>query len=313
MTYAAILLLVYCVLVTIASLAGGWLPTRWRFGHTQMQAMMSFVAGLMLGVAILHLLPHATADLTSLDEAVTWMLIGLLGMFFMIRLFHVHQHSVADPSMQNEGEACGHDHADHDHHHGGHAHEAANQAAVRKGWRFSWLGLAFGLVLHSFFDGVALGAQLAADMHLHSDAPIPGAGVFLVVLLHKPLDAMAITSLMASSGWSLRSMLGVNIVFAAVCPLGAMVFYLGAAGHAALVGAALAVAAGVFVCIALADILPEVSFHSHDRAKLSVALILGVLLAISIGWLEGAGHGHGHNHSHEQGDAHDHGSHSHSH
>jgi zinc and cadmium transporter len=56
-------------------------------------------------------------------------------------------------------------------------------------------------------------------------------------------------------------------------------------------------AAGVFICIALADILPEVSFHTHDRAKLSVALIVGVLLAISIGFLEGEGHGH--NHSHE--------------
>jgi hypothetical protein len=41
--------------------------------------------------------------------------------------------------------------------------------------------------------------------------------------------------------------------------------------------------------------------------KLSVALIIGVLLAISIGWLEGEGHGHGHNHGAEQHKpAHDH-------
>jgi zinc and cadmium transporter len=166
------------------------------------------------------------------------------------------------------------------------------------------VGLAFGLVLHSFFDGVALGAQLAADLHGEGDVPLPGAGVFLVVLLHKPLDALAITTLMTSGGWSVRSMLGVNAAFAVICPMGAVLFFLGAAGHAQIIGAALAMAAGVFICIALADILPEVSFHSHDRVKLSLALLLGVLLAFSIGWLEGEGHGHGapareHQHEHD--------------
>ena len=32
-----------------------------------------------------------------------------------------------------------------------------------------------------------------------------------------------------------------------------------------VVGCALAFAAGVFLCIALADLLPEVAFHAHDR------------------------------------------------
>lgn len=311
------MLLFYCVLVTIASLGGGWLPTVWRMGHTQMQIMMSLVAGLMLGVAVLHLLPHAAADLPSLDEAVTWMLIGLLAMFFMIRLFHVHQHSVADPSLHSEvhpEHAHHHAHCEHGHHHGPHNHEVPGHEPG-KGWAFSWVGLAFGLSLHSFFDGVALGAQLAADSHLHETSQLPGLAVFLVVLLHKPLDALAITTLMASRGWSLRSMLGVNLAFAAICPAGAALFFLGAGGHTAVVGAALALAAGVFVCIALADILPEVSFHSHDRTKLSVALLVGVLLAISIGWLEGEGHGHHHHHSaptHEESDhGHSHDGHSH--
>jgi zinc and cadmium transporter len=274
-----------------------------------MQVLMSLVGGLMVGVAILHLLPHAAIDLGSLDDAAFWMLVGLLAMFFMIRLFHVHQHSVADPSLQDEegeehDEHHDHSHHAHDHGHGAHHHHHASPTA---GWRFSWLGLAFGLALHSFFDGVALGAQLIADLHLHEDASVPGAGVFAVVLLHKPLDALAITSLMATRGWSLHSMLGVNLAFAVICPAGAVLFYLGAAGHTTLVGAALGMAAGVFICIALADILPEVSFHTHDRAKLSVALLVGVLLAISIGFLEGEGHGHSHSHEVE----HEHSGHTH--
>ncbi len=332
MTYAVATLVLYCVLVTLASLIGGWLPTRWRLSHTHMQLMMSFVGGLMLGVAILHLLPHAAADI-PLDDAVTWMLIGLLAMFFVIRLFHVHQHSVADPSLIEGDEGHEHCHGHHDHDHGHqHLHSPPKGAASgapkthqvepgrqsgragsrHGGWAFSWVGLAFGLALHSFFDGVALGAQLAADLHLHEDVAFPGIGVFFVVLLHKPLDAMAITALMTSGGWSLRAMLGVNAAFALVCPLGAVLFFWGAAGNAALVGAALAVAAGVFVCIALADILPEVSFHSHDRLKLSMSLIFGILMAIAIGLFEGAGHGHGHDHHHGTGHGHSH-SHDHGH
>jgi zinc and cadmium transporter len=71
---------------------------------------------------------------------------------------------------------------------------------------------------------------MAADLHLEHAVTIPGAGVFLVVLLHKPLDALAITTLMKTTGWSVRSMLAVNVVFAAVCPAGAALFFLGAGG-----------------------------------------------------------------------------------
>jgi zinc and cadmium transporter len=59
-----------------------------------------------------------------------------------------------------------------------------------------------------------------------------------------------------------------------------------------VLGGALGFAAGVFLCIALADILPEVHFHTHDRLKLSVVLLAGVALAYAIGFVE-PGHEHG--------------------
>ena len=42
-------ILLYCVLIIAASLAGGFLPNLLRLTHTQMQVLMSFVGGLMLG------------------------------------------------------------------------------------------------------------------------------------------------------------------------------------------------------------------------------------------------------------------------
>jgi zinc and cadmium transporter len=37
--------------------------------------------------------------------------------------------------------------------------------------------------------------------------------------------------------------------------------------------------------------LPELQFHSHDRLKLSVALLLGVGIAVLIGMIEPHDHG----------------------
>jgi len=55
-----------------------------------------------------------------------------------------------------------------------------------------------------------------------------------------------------------------------------------------ILAAALAFSAGAFICIALGDLLPEIQFHSHDRAKLTVLFILGIALAWSIGAVEPA-------------------------
>src|SRR3954451_4459429 len=93
-----LLLTVYCVCVVAASLVGGAIPTLVRLTHRHMQLLMSFVGGLMLGVALLHLLPHAVAQLGSVDRVAAWTLAGLLAMFLMIRVFHVHAHEHGDVS-----------------------------------------------------------------------------------------------------------------------------------------------------------------------------------------------------------------------
>ena len=62
----AILLIFYCICVAAASLAGGALPVMLKITHRRMQLVMSFVGGLMLGVALLHLLPHSLAEQGSI-------------------------------------------------------------------------------------------------------------------------------------------------------------------------------------------------------------------------------------------------------
>ena len=57
-----------------------------------------------------------------------------------------------------------------------------------------------------------------------------------------------------------------------------------------MLGLALAFSAGIFLCISLGDLLPEVHFHSHDRLKLSGMLFLGIVIALAIESLPGHSH-----------------------
>jgi zinc and cadmium transporter len=264
----ALLLTAYCLAIAAVSVAGGLLPELVRLTHTRTQVVMSLVAGLMLGVAFYHLLPHSIAIVGgpgAADLAVWWLMIGLIAMFLLLRMFHFHQH---DFSVE-EGHS---------------AHS------------LSWTGIALGLAVHTVIDGVALGAVMQGEHAGH--AGLLGIGVFLAILLHKPLDAMSITALMDAGGWSLRARRGINLLFATMCPLGAMLFFFGVDllgdGRDYLVAVALAFSAGAFICIALSDLLPEVQFHSHDRGKLTLAFLLGIVLAYGMGGLEPTGLHAGH-------------------
>ena len=278
-----VLIGIYSGFIILASLAGGWLPLAARLTHTRLQLAISFVAGLMLGVGTLHMLPHAWHQLHSIDRAVSWMLAGFLVMFFAQRFFHFHHHDVPDDAAEHDHFS----HANHEHC----QHSLAGQSASR----LSWVGAAAGMTLHSLLDGLAL----AASVHAESDSiegSVKGMGAFLVILLHKPFDAMAISTLMAAGGKSKYTCHLVNGLFALAIPCGVALFFSGinqsAVETSVILGVTLAFTAGTFLCIATSDLLPEIQFHTHDRVKLSLALMAGLGLAILIGKFETSGHDH---------------------
>ena len=278
-----LLLAFYCLAISAVSLVGGLLPNWVRMTHTRTQIAMSLVSGLMLGVAFFHLLPHSIAMQAGADAAdvsVGWLMVGLITMLLLLRMFHFHQHDFSDEDL--------HQH-DHD---ASHEHDAgAQHNHARPAHSMSWAGLALGLGVHTLIDGVALGAAMQGEI-VDGATGLVGLGVFLAIFLHKPLDAMSITTVMAAGGWGPGARAGSNILFALMCPLGALLFFFGVDmlgdSRDALVAAALAFSAGAFICIALSDLLPEVHFHSHDRGKLTLAFLLGIGVAYGIGALEPA-------------------------
>jgi zinc and cadmium transporter len=324
------LLVGYCGAIILASLVGGWLPSVWQFTHTATQTLTSFVGGLMLGIAVFHLFPHSLHAGQSADRAAWWLMAGILSMFLLIRCFHFHHHGPLEISTEREdpcadhapllplspapmpARRCDHDHSHHHDHDHDHDHQSAPAASIPVGatlqsanpavlapaavphchhaHQLSWMGITIGLSLHTLLDGMALAASLHAESGHRVYLSLYGFGTFLAILLHKPLDAISITSLMRAGGWGRQARFRVNLGFSLMCPLGAVLFSLGLSApgpqQRMLIDAALAYSAGMFLCISLSDLLPEMEFHSHNRLQLTVALLAGILLAYGIRFLE---------------------------
>lgn len=304
-----LLVVVYCLMIVAASLAGGRLSSLLRMTHLRTQLLMSGVGGLMIGIAMLHLLPHGGEVLRSHSKAGAGALIGLTVMFLLIRLFHTHDHAVP---VTDDGERghCDHDQAQHHDH--GHSRDHDGAKGI------SWAGLFLGLLLHTLVDGVALASSVVVDASHGTWMGLAGLGTFLAVLLHKPLDAFAITSVMEKQRWSATAQNVANVAFSLACPAGALAFYFGAtslATDSSVLGWGLAISAGFFIGIALADLLPEVAFHDHDRGKLTFTFLMGIAIAVGIENLPGHSHSHdspGDSHSVGTIDSHDHSGHDHS-
>jgi zinc and cadmium transporter len=270
--------------IVIASALGGILPLAAVLNHTRLQVYLSFSAGSMLGAAFFHMMPEAV----RIGSAGTlwWSAIGLLMLFFLERFFSFHHHEAHDHASTPATVA---DHSDDDPPGpitvGGHQdrHLAPHPGAVSGPGALPWGSAAFGLAVHSLVGGVALASAVAADFELRRRLGPTGLGVFIATLVHKPADALTITALMLRAGATRRSAHAVNLGFALMIPLGVIVFMTGAGGLGSVTGAAwtadaLAFSAGTFLCIALSDLLPELQFHSHDRFKLSAALLTGFAL-----------------------------------
>ena len=261
-----VLLAAYSVAVFAASVIGGRLSEYGAMTHMRTQVVMSFVAGFLAGVALFHLLPHSLERIPgpeAVEAAVLWVVFGMVAMIVLLRAFPFHQHDFSAEAGV---------------HHGG---DRTNAGGL--------VGIALGLGLHAATEGIALGASVRIGFM--EDGVLPGLGVCLAILLHKPLDAFSITGMMKHNGNGRRARLAANVGYALICPVAAALSYFGAGmlgtvGEGPGLGYALAFAVGAFLCIALSDLLPEVHFHRHDRGKLLLALLSGVSLAYALYFVE---------------------------
>jgi zinc and cadmium transporter len=277
-------LTLYCFLILLASMFGGYVPLVGKISHSRLQKYLSLSAGVMLGAAFFHVMPDAMEN--SGGYFGWWMSLGVVGLFCIERFIAPHSHEI-DTQHNHEHNGHNNNHGEGEHHH---AHDLPNPGEKRAaapavaGW-----AAVFGLTLHTFMNGLGLGGAVSSGEGAWLG--LPGVALFVAIVLHKPADALAISTVLSRKGISRRKIFLVLLGFAAMIPVGVIAFYvigkeLNDESRKQLIGAALAFSAGTFLFVALSDLLPEVQFHRHDRVLLFLFLLSGVAFMGFIAWLE---------------------------
>src|SRR5437868_3985934 len=173
---ATLWLLSYSVGILLFSLCGGFLPLVWRPGHARLQVYLSLSAGVMLGAAFFHLMPEALEMAGPLFG--WWISLGVVGLFCIERFLAPHTHEPPAAGAK------------------GHIHDHGAPPPVA-----GWMAV-LGLSIHTFMNGVGLAGavQFDADAQVDGSLILPGVALFLAVMLHKPADALAITTLLGRKG-----------------------------------------------------------------------------------------------------------------
>lgn len=191
--------------------------------------VVAFGAGFMLAVAVVEALPEAFARSGSAAPALV--LAGYLAV-------HLTQHTLT-PHF----------------HFGEETHPVSRTAGAS--------ALA-GLLLHTFFDGVAIASAFLVR-------PSLGFLMFIAILLHKLPEGVTISSLMMATGWSPARAIGAAALLGAATLAGVLVTdQLGF-----LVRHGLALSAGVTIYVAASNLVPE--FQGKRGWKLPAAFFTGAL------------------------------------
>ncbi|HYL47217.1 MAG TPA: ZIP family metal transporter [Candidatus Limnocylindrales bacterium] len=228
-----------------ANLIGGSLIAHRQWSRHYLKYFIALGSGFMLATALVEMIPEALklrGDSSSkfFGDTYSVFLFVLAGYF----LVHFFEHTIAP-----------HFHFGEETHHEEISHAHASYAAL------------LGLVIHTFFDGVAIASGLLVSVWL-------GSVIFVAVFLHKLPEGFTVASLMLASGQSRRAAFASSAILGAAT-LGGMglMFLLRAA-----VADALPVSAGVTLYVAASDLIPEV--NREPSFGMAVLVFLGVAILI---------------------------------
>lgn len=262
------MLLLWVLLATvtgglIAVLVASWLAYK-VFAH-YLHHMVSLSVGVLLSVALLHLLPEAfESGVADAHVLFGLMLASLIGFFVLEKialLRHSHHH---------EGDG-------HHHHHGHDQHEAGRGGVL----------ILIGSSLHNLCDGVLVAAAFLTD-------PLLGVLTAASIIVHEVPHKLGDFVVLLNAGLARRHAFAL-ILFTSLCSaLGGIIGYFVLQQAQDWVPYVLVVAASSFLYISVADLMPQM----HERVSLADAvpqLLLvgvGVVLIYSVTTLMHHGHEH---------------------
>ncbi|MDX1608060.1 MAG: ZIP family metal transporter [Candidatus Spechtbacterales bacterium] len=228
-------IILFTILGSVFSMVGGvFLLWRENFTRKISLFLISFAAGVLLGVGFLDLIPEAFEGLGDLSK-VTFSALAAISVLFVIERFlwwyHHHRFEAEEHSKEHVGHKVNKAHA--------------------------YL-LLTGDSIHNFVDGVVIAAAFLADFSL-------GVGVAVGVIAHEVPQEIADFGVMISSGFDKMKTLLLNFATALSSLLGAIIAYFALQQVEAVIPYILAVAAGVFIYISLSDLIPAIHHRSEHK------------------------------------------------
>lgn len=230
--------------------------------------MVSFSVGVLLGTALLHLLPESLEYQQVEAHIITrWLLAGLLGFFLLEKLAllrHNHHH---------EGDG-------HHHEHGHDAHEAG-----KGGWT-----ILVGSAIHNFSDGVVIATAFLADLHL-------GLAATVSITIHEVAHKLGDFMVLLNAGFTRKKALSFTIASSATAVLGGVLGYVMLDHLHGLIPYLLALAASSFIYIAVSDLMPQMQRRTSLKEAWPQIILISVGLALVVFLNHNHNHdsdGHGH-------------------
>jgi ZIP family zinc transporter/zinc and cadmium transporter len=220
-----------------ANTLGGAIIVHKMWSRRYLQYFVALGSGFMLGTALLEMLPESI-HLAGAKAP----FLALAGYF----LVHFFEHTVTS------------------HFHFGEETHAEEFVQPHRGY-----SVLFGLVIHAFFDGIAITSGFLVS-------PFLGWIIFLAVILHKLPEGFTVASVMLASGRS-RS---VSWMASALLGLATVVGALAVSVFTRFAGMGLPLAAGVTLYVAASDLIPEVNREPDVRKALVVFAGVGLLLLL---------------------------------
>lgn len=220
------------------------------------QRMVSLSAGVLLGAALLNVLPEAFEGSAEPHDLFLTLLAGLL-FFWLLEKAELYRH--------------GHHHEGDGHHH--HHHFDAHQAG-RGG-----LSILLGDSIHNFCDGVIIAAAFGVDTHL-------GVMTALAIVAHEIPQEVGDYIVLVNAGFSRGRALMFNALSGLSAVAGGVIGHFVVGPWTDLFPYFLVVAASSFIYVALADLLPQLQQRLNLKATLSQIawLVAGLgLIALASG------------------------------
>jgi len=216
-----------------ANVFGGAIIVQRHWERRYLRYFVALGAGFMLATATVEMIPES---LELRGRSAAWLV--LLGYL----IIHFFEHTVT-PHF-HFGEETHRDEFIHSH---------------------SSYSVLFGLVIHTFFDGIAIASGFLVSNWL-------GWLIFFAVFLHKIPEGFTVSSVMLASGRSRRTAWGASMLLGGSTVAGVLMMAL----FRHQVNAGLPLAAGVTIYVAASDLVPEV--NKEPAMKMALLVFVGAAI-----------------------------------